>query len=817
VAKGTTIEKLYLSLGLDISQLDADLITASSTVAQGMASLKTKAQQTKLKMEIDMSQFKGAENSTEALATKTKYLTSQLTIQKQAVSLINAAYAESVATKGKDDGASQRLLTRLLREQKAEADLAAQIRQTNAARAGNASGSSSIINAGATNAASAAVGALAGSLGRVRDAGQSAGNSIMLINTKIIALTAIAASGAGLFGLVKGAVDAGDAAYKLASRLNLTAAESGQLGRMLKLTDTDSQAFISTMVRLDRSVATAGKSGNAITNAMELFGFSLTDANHQLLPMNQQLEQLALGYKNAAAAGEEEAFTAEVLGSRGAALVAVLRDYTVNAEAASRVKTIGLDPKEMHDMAVKMKVLDMETAQMKNALGAALVPIAKEIIPDIISGFDLVITAIKENKDNIISVTDAAIGLLTEIRKVGSEVIDITTPAIKGLFNLAGLGGINSTTEALKEMQVELRAISNHPAISAVAAGMGVLNNVPGWKDKLESIKAEAQAQIDAETEVAIAEKAIQSAKIADDKLAATTAKKTAEDQASAIIQAKKKEMDSAKANAKAQIELADEVYKSTHTQLENELHDVDVKTTSLIASGVSESTALEISEARKKIIIDKSNKEIQKSVDEMDTAIYKLTHSALESRLRDIDEERKAWIKKTGDEVKATELAEQEKTKAIKDAVYAQQGEEIRAVASAIKAGTSISDAYREAHAKVVAEQKADSEAYNYVKQQMGVYEPGDIKRTVVVEDNSAYQLTEVIKELTLNMANFEPNKSGRNNSSGGNVNTVTVNVPVNATINNDTDITAVANKVADIIQAPLIKALNGGDDNGY
>jgi len=58
--------------------------------------------------------------------------------------------------------------------------------------------------------------------------------------------------------------------------------------------------------------------------------------------MNQQLEQLALGYKNAMQAGEEEAFTAEVLGSKGAALVAVLRDYTVNAEVASRVKTIGL-------------------------------------------------------------------------------------------------------------------------------------------------------------------------------------------------------------------------------------------------------------------------------------------------------------------------------------------------------------------------------------------------------------------------------------------------------------------------------------------
>ena len=214
MAKGTTIEKLYLSLGMDLSQLDADLLTASSTVAQGMTALKTKAQQAKLKMEIDMSQYKGAENSVEALAAKNKHLTDQINIQRQAVSLMNAAYAESVATKGKDDIASQRLLTRLLREQKVEADLSSQIRQTNAARAGGSPGASSIVNAGATNAASVAVGALAGSLSQVKSAGQAAGNSIMAINTKIIALTAIAASGAGLFGMVKGAVDAGDAMYK---------------------------------------------------------------------------------------------------------------------------------------------------------------------------------------------------------------------------------------------------------------------------------------------------------------------------------------------------------------------------------------------------------------------------------------------------------------------------------------------------------------------------------------------------------------------------------------------------------------------------
>jgi len=41
----------------------------------------------------------------------------------------------------------------------------------------------------------------------------------------------------------------------------------------------------------------------------QLFKSSLTDANGSLLPMNQQLNQLAIGYANAAKAGEEDSLT----------------------------------------------------------------------------------------------------------------------------------------------------------------------------------------------------------------------------------------------------------------------------------------------------------------------------------------------------------------------------------------------------------------------------------------------------------------------------------------------------------------------------
>ena len=76
--KGTKIDTLYLSLGLDVSELDADMVTANQTLAQGVSDLRRKMSQVKLKTEIEMTGFEGAEKNTEALAAKLKGLNEQL-------------------------------------------------------------------------------------------------------------------------------------------------------------------------------------------------------------------------------------------------------------------------------------------------------------------------------------------------------------------------------------------------------------------------------------------------------------------------------------------------------------------------------------------------------------------------------------------------------------------------------------------------------------------------------------------------------------------------------------------------------------------
>ena len=73
------------------------------------------------------------------------------------------------------------------------------------------------------------------------------------------------------------------------------------------------ETFTGIMVRLNKQVITAGDKGNEVTNTLKQFGVSLTDASGNLLPMNEELEKLAEGYKKAAESGQQEVYITQVL------------------------------------------------------------------------------------------------------------------------------------------------------------------------------------------------------------------------------------------------------------------------------------------------------------------------------------------------------------------------------------------------------------------------------------------------------------------------------------------------------------------------
>ena len=147
-----------------------------------------------------------------------------------------------------------------------------------------------------------------------------------LLNAKVAAFMALAGTGAGLFNITRDAMMAGNNLYKLQSRLNLTSKEAGELNRAFSLAGQNINTLAPFIARIDKQLMVAGESGNNTSKALKKFGITITDESGQLLQINEQLEQLAKGYRNAAEAGEVEAFTAEVLGAKGAALIPVLEE-----------------------------------------------------------------------------------------------------------------------------------------------------------------------------------------------------------------------------------------------------------------------------------------------------------------------------------------------------------------------------------------------------------------------------------------------------------------------------------------------------------
>ena len=221
---------------------------------------------------------------------------------------------------------------------------------------------------------------------------------------------ATAAAGAfGLASIIDGAVQAGDNIYKLSNRLNVTTAEAGKLSRILKLTGGDVDSFSSAVMRLDKSLFSDSEAGEKARRTLDLFGVSLTDANGKLLPLNEQLESLAKGYKLAKDAGVQQEFLMTTLGTKGLALAQTLEQYTEAAETASRVKGIGLDAKEMHELALNMKVMQMESQQVQLAFTSALAPVAESVFPVIIEGLTNSATWLAANKQEVRDVTAAVV------------------------------------------------------------------------------------------------------------------------------------------------------------------------------------------------------------------------------------------------------------------------------------------------------------------------------------------------------------------------------------------------------------------------
>lgn len=630
-----TVTELYTKLGLDISSLESDFALAGKTVDKAMSKLNHENKKIKIETDISLAGLDEGKDRLKTLDIRAASLNRQLEIQKQKLALVAAAYREVVQEKGRDSAASARLETRLLNEKKAYANLEAQIRRTQRARTEGTAGNRMVNHI--INGASA--------MSVIAQGASDIGALSMLTSPAGKALGVATAVGAGALAAAKSAMNAGNAIYELAQKMHTTNEEAAKMSLTFKMAGADANSAVPALIRLDKTLQSGGESGARMTAILSAYGVSLRDANGNLLPLNQQLLALAQGYRNAAAAGLESEYVTQTLGSRGAELVPVLSQmYEIQSRMAHLPTTGLLDPDKAHEMMLSWREMQIEMNQISGSLGAALLPVVQEILPKVNDGIKEITKAIRDNKENIQSAMD----ILSNSGEIVMDVVDICKeafpPVTDGLKDVAGLlkdvddglKAIKKSIEEVKEASPGLSAVSKYlptpPNMARFAKwAYRKIKGFPEEEEKTESSKEQVPKEMQGTT---------QNPETTRKRVEEATRQKEKTDNTSSIP------------------DISDEIYKATHNDLQNQLHDIDQRAEKLRKEGVEEAQIVAFSEAQKAKVYKDFNNNVISQID----SSWK---SELQNRLDDIEREKQAWIEKGVSEVKATEWAEHEKTKA--------------------------------------------------------------------------------------------------------------------------------------------------------
>lgn len=705
MAKGEKAD-FSLTIGLNLDDLFRGMDEANTTISQAISRINSENKQVKLK--ADISELKAGDDELKKQAIEMQSLTRQIELQTAKLRLLGQARDSAYKRTGDNSSLSRAADTRYLQQEKYVAQLNSELKKMQAAQAAAAAASSGLFGKISTGASAAKKGVseVTGAYG--------------MLSTKMAGLMAVGMTGAGLFNITQGAMDAGENLYKLSTRLHLTTSEAGQLNKLFSISGTSIQAVVPFFSQLDKSVLSSSKGLNSTTMALMKFGVNLKDSAGNLLPINEQLDQLAKGYHKAAESGHEEEFQAQVLGRRGAELIPLLEDYNENMQIASSIKATGLlDPKEAHELSLEWRKMKGEAGQLQMAFGAALMPIAKELMPEVTDVMIKCIDYIKDNKDDIKESIETAGTALKDVLSILKDIASIM-PDATAATKLGEIKGKDNGLDRVKYTAQNGGLLAKIPGIGVSLAEAFDTNDVN--EKYYQSLQQQKQAQEDA----AKAKK--ENADAIDDLIqkseALTQADKTESEAEGVVTDQDNDAVKAANANAQAQYkaaqamewrasvagQLSEKIYSLTHNDIENAQHAMWVEVEKATANGVPQDLIDQFVNAQSaRIAEDKFRNvtapmaeafktDLQNQLDQVDlqaksyiragatqeeadawaeqrkskinadwdrevaSQIDSIWKSSFQNRLDEIDREKEAWKQKGLDEVKATEWAEEKK-----------------------------------------------------------------------------------------------------------------------------------------------------------
>lgn len=273
------------------------------------------------------------------------------------------------------------------------------------------------------------------------------------LSSALIGLGYTAATiGEPLLEFAQTSVDSFRELSKAAKELNLSLDKTSDLTTKIELAGGEYED-VRDYVRGVQDAVIKGDSEDPEVLALEKYGVVIQDTNGKLLAFDETLERLYQGYLKAREAGEAEAY---VMMTNGQALHDVLPYFEGVAKAEedmAKIKWATLDYATLEELSNQMKLVDMQTEELKKSLSSLAAPAANIFLKDTLGTLKSLTEIIEENREKVIYwsfvLVEGIKSLEDYAMELGGEAKDNIIAFGESLTSVAEGLGIISKVESL--------------------------------------------------------------------------------------------------------------------------------------------------------------------------------------------------------------------------------------------------------------------------------------------------------------------------------------------------------------------------------
>ncbi|MBR1578876.1 MAG: hypothetical protein IJ668_00030 [Selenomonadaceae bacterium] len=623
---GETISELFLSLGLDISQLESDFIAADRNVNEAMARLRRQSTLIDLRARVELEGLNEATDGARRLAVQEQALNERLSVQRDRIRITEAALQSLQRSRNQDRAAIQRAEVALERERLALAELENELRNLSDAQDDAADGTGNLTDA-------------------IMD-------FIATRAPAIATLIGIAESASTVKEAINEMLDDFNELQKQSYELNLDVGDTESFLRHMKLAGGDIGDFEG-YIRGISDAFVKGEADDPEFLALSRYGAQLTDASGRLKNFQELTEEVYQAFKKAEAEGNEIEFLQLTGGEAGVRdAIQYFRRYEEAKEDAAKIFDANLDFDELHALDREMKLLNEQTNEFKQALTNLITPMARSVI-------EWLFEKVRDGTQLLVESTD-------KVQRWGF-MLESAAERLGKVFDFNGFEGLDFGDAAKNEQWAQIRAgieVEGERSVWEKARDK-FLDDLLGDMDRDAKVKqAEYKFKLGAKAEVEPSEVPTMEDFFKD--LEADLSKQKVEppsdtsdilsQYASKRISDYRRELE----DLRIELEHGGNEYEKSKAELEKWR---ERETTNKLYLSKEEDTAIEELYAAKSEQIEQERAD---KLDEIREKIAAADRTALENKLAAIESEKDEWISAGMDEAEAALSAEKQKQQAI-------------------------------------------------------------------------------------------------------------------------------------------------------